>query len=156
MNGHRNSPTNDVIGIECEIDHPNSVNALLRFNGIDFENFYFHALDAMVFGKEQIVSVPETLQADDFKKLFEEDPYCPCLNLRVYPVGTAPQKIDTYDDYRNSPCEMIVLVYDSAYVEIYTKNKTWLDTLIQNANELQGERIDLKTPETDGRTEMYV
>ena len=148
--------SNNWIGVECSVDDQNSMNALFKFEGIDFVNFYFDVVDAMLFSKGQIVSVPDRLQADEFEKLFEDDPYFPCLNLRVYPVCTDPQKIDTYDDYINSLCEMIVLVYDTAYVEIYTKNKNWLDTLIRNANKLQGVHLELKTAGTDGREAMYV
>ena len=86
MNKDGNAFTSKVIGIECEIDHPNSVNTLLRFEGIDFVNYYFDVVDALLFSEGQIVSVPDTLEADDFKKLFEDDPYFPCLNLRVYPM----------------------------------------------------------------------
>ena len=77
------------------------------------------------------------------------------LNLRMYQNDKSNEQIDTYKDFLASSCELILLICDAKYVEVYIKDKQLQKQILENINV---NKIDytIKTLENDGRYEMYV
>ena len=93
---------------------------------------------------------------EDWNELLQAYLCCDHLVMHLYPAGVCPHEIDTYEDFVNSKCEMIVLAYDGSYVEVYCKQAQWIHRLLQNAKAIPGTQFCPKYVETDTRTTMYV
>ena len=64
--------------------------------------------------------------------------------------------MDSYDEFLSSRCEMIILICDFSYVEIYCKNQSWIQFLLNESKKIDRSTISEKYEDTDERTEMYV
>ena len=91
-----------------------------------------------------------------FQELIQKSFVGESLVLHLYPENTDYEEIETYEDFLNSNCEMIILLYDFYYLEIYSKNQTWIQKLMHTAINTPGAVVEEKYEETDARTIMYV
>lgn len=150
------SKGNAFCGIECEFSKEEDVEKLLLFENIDFEHSYFFVADAGVFANAQGIADAETFSHTYFQKLIRRPMWMNSFILHLYEENVSPEKINTYDDYVKSQCEMIILLYDSCYVEIYCKNQVWLQEILRSAQEIPNAVVEEKYEDTDPRSEMYV
>lgn len=82
--------------------------------------------------------------------------YTISINTQIYPANATKNDINTYEDFLNSDCEIIFLLYDVDYVEIYVKSEAHLLQFIKNADAIGCPSITIKTDLNDGRTRMSV
>lgn len=54
-------------------------------------------------------------------------------DLKGFPKGKKISKIETYEDYLQSDCKIVLLITDSIYVSVYCKDEGILDRLYGNA-----------------------
>ena len=66
------------------------------------------------------------------------------------------QEINTYKDFLESNCELLVLIVDSVYAEIYVKNNETIKKIEENAKNNNYTEINYITEENDGRTKLSV
>lgn len=143
-------------GIECVFTNPSDVCDFLRFINIDFANMFFSVVDDSVIYENNSVKLPKELSTNYFCGLNTKRFIAERLVLHLYPTGVAMEKIDNYNEFLLSECEMIVLICDACYLEIYCKNQRWLQTLLSDAKNIRGAVVEKKYTDTDPRTEMYV
>lgn len=72
-------------------------------------------------------------------------------DLKAFPKGKLAE-IKTYEEFKKSECEIVLLVTDSCYVEVYCKDQHKIESLFKNAQEFGFEDISHITDENDGRT----
>lgn len=122
--------------------------------------FYFSVVDSIVFGKggffDGRLHIAPIIAPSYFQTMIQQSFMSEILVLHLYPQNASPCRIDTYEDYLNSPCEMIILLYDCCYLEIYCKNQSWLRTMIDKAKEIPDVTFAEKYEDTDPRSVMYV
>lgn len=75
--------------------------------------------------------------------------------IRQYPIGAVIGKIDTYSDYAQSDCELLLLFYDGGVYELYAKDEALLHRLFQFASEHGFEQIEFKSEANDSRNRMF-
>lgn len=150
------SPTNNLCGIECEFLSSSDVWILLA--SIDFagDSHYFSLVDASIYHNGRRIAIPNQIDSDLFRYACQQSLVAERLVLHVYPVDTIPKEIDTYSDFLQTSCAMIILIYDCCFLEIYCKNQTWIEVLWNNARKIPGAVITKKYPDSDSRTIMYV
>lgn len=108
-------------------------------------------LDDALFPEES--SVVEGL---DLKKLVKDNIYYLIFaDLKAYPKGEAAVDIETYEEFKESKCEVVVLVVDSQYIQIYAKDQKAIELMYENAMN-QGFYVEYVTDENDGRTRLSV
>jgi len=76
-------------------------------------------------------------------------------NIRLFLKDSEFEKIDNYNDFKNSDCQLIILISDVFDVEIYLKDNELKDLIIQNLKE-NNISYKFKTKDNDGRNVMYV
>ena len=149
--------TQDVlIGIECIFPKKGDIWNLFAFSDISFGDFYFSVVDAAVFSHGRRIELPEKFAPAFFQELVQQSFASERLVLHLYPKMASFDEIVNYVDFLKSECEMIVLMYDFYYVEIYCKNRLWLHTFLRTAKDIPGAIVKEKDEKTDPRITMYV
>ncbi|MBB6448000.1 DUF2691 family protein [Bacillus benzoevorans] len=93
-----------------------------------------------------------------FLKGFLEDNtyYLIFADLKAHPKGKNPANIETYEEFLNSDCELVLLVVDSVYFTIYCKDRDKLESLYNNAKLKGFDDLQYITDENDTRTRLSV
>ncbi|EJS57056.1 hypothetical protein ICA_01767 [Bacillus cereus BAG1O-3] len=90
------------------------------------------------------------------KKLIKDNIYYLLfVDLKAYPKGEVLGEIETYEEFKESKCEVVVLVADGDYIQIYVKNQEEIEMMYENARN-QGLYVEYITDENDGRTRLSV
>ncbi|MCI3986008.1 DUF2691 family protein [Bacillus vallismortis] len=50
-------------------------------------------------------------------------------NLQAFPFGKTVDQVETYEEFVDSDCELVLLLADSSYVEIYCKDRNAIEKL---------------------------
>lgn len=74
----------------------------------------------------------ETYAGAIFQHKIQENHYLVFLKLEAYPQHKEV-KIQSYKDFLDSDCQIVLLVYDCEYVEIYSKSSLEIKELYENA-----------------------
>lgn len=146
----------DVCGLELTFKTCKNAHNFLLLNNLDLTNYVVFANDYMPCYTAAQVSIPGYIKRSFIIELIEHEHFLESLVLNIYPKNVAPSQINTYQEYKVSQCEMIILMYDMLNIEVYAKKKTWLLQLLNNAYALKAVKVVFKTEETDGRMGMYV
>ena len=81
-------------------------------------------LGGMLFSDSQEsisgIELEATLETTDYYAVF--------VDLQAYPSGKIA-KIETYEEFINSDCELVLLVVDCSYVTMYCKNQEAIHSL---------------------------
>lgn len=108
-------------------------------------------LDEALFPEE-----PSIVEGSDLKRLFKDNIYYVIFaDLKAYPKGEEVVDIETYEEFKESKCELVLLVADSTYVTVYAKDQKEIKSLYENAQN-QGYYVKYVTDENDGRTRLSV
>ncbi|MFE4760411.1 DUF2691 family protein [Bacillus mycoides] len=108
-------------------------------------------LDEALFPEE-----PSIVEGSDLKRLFKDNIYYVIFaDLKAYPKGEEIVDIETYEEFKESKCELVLLVADSTYVTVYAKDQKEIKSLYENAQN-QGYYVEYVTDENDGRTRLSV
>ena len=150
-------------GISFEI--PNEYGTILRevFKPIDTTVFSWRIgngesyivvddeVDEALFSEDK-----KAIEGTELKKLLDNNKfYIVSADLQAYPKGGFTE-IETYEDFIESHCELVLLVVDSCYFTIYCRNKETIELLYKNAADCGFEDIEYITDENDTRTRLSV
>ena len=127
------------------------------------------AFDWQAMGREEAYIIiedelgPELFSEDNeimvgsaLKKLIKDNIYYLLfVDLKAYPKGEVLGEIETYEEFKESKCEVVVLVADGDYIQIYVKNQEEIEMMYENARN-QGLYVEYITDENDGRTRLSV
>lgn len=91
----------------------------------------------------------------EFKKLISFNEYYSIfVHLQAY-FTNEPEKINNYYDFIISKCQIVILLTDSIFVEIYCKDFTIIQKLKQNAIKNLFKDIRYITDENDNRNKFF-
>ncbi|EMY5506128.1 DUF2691 family protein [Bacillus wiedmannii] len=108
-------------------------------------------LDEALFPEE-----PSIVEGSGLKKLFKDNIYYVIFaDLKAYPKGEVLGDIETYEEFKESKCELVLLVADCTYVTIYAKDQKAIELMYENALN-QDFYVEYVTDENDGRTRLLV
>lgn len=146
---------NTVIGLDIIFPMKNkSVFEFFLFTNIDLKGFYFRCVSGEMLSNNGIVKFPPVFTPTYFYTIKDQKRSICTLHCTLFPDDCRAEEIHTYNEFMISNCEMIVLFYDWQ-LEIYCKNKRWIDILKWNANGIPDAKVAEKTVLNDTRTEMY-
>lgn len=143
-------------GIECVFSQISDIWDFFDFSDMVLDGFFFKTIDAFVYSNGKRIDVAETFSSDYFHELIKKKFVGELLVLHLYPENAFTEDISNYKHFVQSKCEMIILLYDCYYLEVYCKNKLWLQKMINKAVHQPGTIVEKKYEETDTRTSMYV
>ncbi|MBJ7947474.1 DUF2691 family protein [Bacillus cereus group sp. N24] len=109
-------------------------------------------LDEALFPEEPSIVV----EGSDLKRLVKDNIYYVIFaDLKAYPKGEEVVDIETYEEFKESKCELVLLVADCTYVTVYAKDQKAIELMYENALN-QGFYVEYVTDENDGRTRLSV
>lgn len=145
-----------LCGFECVFSRKSDVWSFFEFSDIVLDHHYFRVADASVFSHGLRIKILERFPSSYFQELIQQSFVGEGLVLHLYPENADYEEIDNYEDFQKSNCEMIILLYDFYYLEVYCKNQTWIQKLMHTASNTPGAVVEEKYEETDTRSTMYV
>lgn len=99
--------------------------------------------------------MPVVINGEEFAEKIQKGPYYAIFGeLFAFPTYTEPITIEYYETFLESNAELVLLIVDSIYYDIYCKNFDLIESLYKNAKQLgfEVEYID----KDDSRTKLKV
>lgn len=151
-----------MIGLNIRVKNVSDRFLYKLFNGVDLSKYTWKISADNIMYNENGEHMQEffgcdTVSGEDFKKCISRDSYYMIFaDFKAYPVGSNQQDIETYTDYLQSDCQMIILCTDSVFIDFYCKDNEILDKVHKNSLDNNFEQVYAITKENDTRTRMSV
>ncbi|HDX9610321.1 TPA: DUF2691 family protein [Bacillus toyonensis] len=121
---------------------------------VENEESYLVVRDGL--GSELFSEDKKIMNGLELKKLIKDNIYYLIFaDLKAYPKGEEAVDIEIYEEFKESKCEVVVLVVDSQYIQIYAKDQKAIELMYENARN-QGFYVEYVTDENNGRTRLSV
>lgn len=126
--------------IALDINVKNEKNNYLSkiFSGIDVLQYVWEIIheDFLYYEngerKEKFFKT-DILNGKEFLECISRDKYYMIFaDIKAYPVSTERIEIETFNDFLESNCEMVLLCTDTAFIEFYCKDRDILDKVYNN------------------------
>lgn len=124
---------------------------------IEINRKFWFILDDQIYHRFDGESFFESdkYNGDDFeKKISDRNYYVYFANIQAFPTEKDFVGINTYDDFHNSKCEIIILIIDSYFVDVYAKDENTIEKIKLNALESGFTKIDYITEQNDRNPEL--
>ncbi|MEQ2441818.1 DUF2691 family protein [Solibaculum intestinale] len=96
------------------------------------------------------------LKGQEFRKTVDTNSYLVIFaNIQGYFSLENHKDLETYQDFLNSTCQIVILICDTIYVEIYAKDRKIIEKIKFNAEYYGFEEVEYITDENDGRTSLH-
>ncbi|MCZ2257870.1 DUF2691 family protein [Sporosarcina sp. G11-34] len=89
-----------------------------------------------------------------FKQISENEYYLIFTDLKAFKNVASATEIETYEDFLKSDCQFVLLLVDSSYVTIYSKDKTTILSLYNQVLGANYENVKYITDGNDKRTTL--
>lgn len=124
-------------------------------DGIQLDGYKISILESTVYRDGKNVEIPNGY---DIKHLWRIESECTIVSaiIKIYSNCSDNMIINTYEDFCNSNCDIIILIYDYLFYEIYLKKEDDIFKIIKNADRMDVIEIAVKTDKTDQRKEMAI
>ncbi len=127
-----------MIGLDIKVH--NTYDSYLKkiFDGIDFNKYDWSIVTDDIFYKKgdiekPVFEGPGLLSGEEFKLGISRDNYYMIfVDIKAYTKGSKIDKIETFDDFMKSECQLAFMVDDCVYTEFYCKDRAILDNVYSN------------------------
>lgn len=132
-------------------EHNSFIGKILK--GINMEKYVWKIHEDQVFLSEgDFLFSTDVYNGQELKRIISQPSYYAVfLNLQAFPIGTDFDEIKAYNDFFKSNCELLVLISDCIFVNVYSKNQENIETINFNAQKNNFEEIEYITVEDDKR-----
>lgn len=114
------------------------------FNGIDLTQYNCRIEEEEVYNEVGQVFFNElTYTGKELVEIIKQSHYPNFLNLQFYTGNIANNPIQNYEQFINSNCEMVILIVDSIFVEVYCKNQENIKKIFINATDNNFSNIEM-------------
>jgi hypothetical protein len=97
------------------------------------------------------------INGEEFLKCISRESYYMIFaDIKAYYVGDNRININTYGDYLESNCQMILLCADSTFIDFYSKDTAILREVHKNCIDNNFEQVLIITEENNSRVRMVV
>lgn len=149
-----------VRGVEFEILQQNANVLWQMLNCINIEDCEWYAVD----GQEEVWNEKgnedffktQHFSGKDFAQKVKSNHKIIFLKLQAYFLDGIFSDVQTYEEFLKSNCQIIVLVTDCEYVEIYCKDINLLNQLYHHALSQEYKNVRYITDDNDHRETMNV
>ena len=129
-------------------------------NCLDVEKYCWYNIDSQNEVWEsphgELFFKKEFYDGEEFLKCIALDHYIIFLKLQAYFDNSNFFDIHTYEEFQKSDCQLLLLINDCEYVEIYAKDQAVIEAIYENALKNNFTKVKYTTESNDGRTKMDV
>lgn len=93
---------------------------------------------------------------EEMKNILEKDMYLIFANFQLMKFGKMIKDIETYRDFVDSECEILLLIVDSSYVDIYAKDLNIIKRINSNVINEHFENIEYIYENINLRDKLYL
>ncbi len=127
---------------------------------LNVESYYWFKISSQteVWGEqiEKDFFEKEFYKGDGFINIIKNKHRIIFLKIQAYSKECDIKNIHTYKEFVDSNCDIIILIYDCEFVEIYSKNESTSILLFRRAKALGYKSCGYITDDNDSRTKMDV
>lgn len=91
---------------------------------------------------------------EEFAEKIKEPLRIIAIKIMAYPVGETDDEPMYYEDFLRSKCQLVLIMYDRQYTELYCKDEEMSKLFFDNAVRRGFDEVIYKTDENDGRTAL--
>ena len=95
-------------------------------------------------------------QGIHFRNEINKMHYVVFLKLEAYCGMSDCYDLHTYEDFKKSECEILFLLYDCEFIEVFAKEESVIQNLYENAQKKQFDDVEYITDINDGRIILNV
>lgn len=130
------------------------------FNAVDVNRYYWCVIQSQTEtwnnSLEDDLFARKCYTGEEFSKCIQSNHYIVFLKLQAYCTYSDFENISEYDAYMKSDCQLILLVYDCEYVELYSKDHSIINSVYQRAVTNAYSEIEFIIDSIDGRKKMDI
>lgn len=149
-----------VRGVEFEILQKTTDTLWKILNCINIEIYKWYIIDDQeeVWNEEQNEDFFDVQDfcGKDFAKKIQANHYIVFLKLQAYFTDGIFSDVQTYDEFLKGHCQILVLVNDCEYVEIYCKDENISKAIYNHAISQKHKNVKYISNDNDHRTTMNV
>ncbi|WP_346848697.1 DUF2691 family protein [Clostridium sp. UBA5119] len=132
---------------------PNEYNFFINkiTDGINKDTYVWEIFEDQVFvEKGDFLFDSDIYSGQKFNEIISQSPYyATALNLQVFPCETNIQQVKNYNEFLSSNCELVFLICDVIFVDIYSKSMKIIEIIRLNAQNNNFQEIEYITDEND-------
>ncbi|MDR1001890.1 MAG: DUF2691 family protein [Oscillospiraceae bacterium] len=147
-----------IIGVTFDIEQCTGKMLWQILKCIDIESYIWYVEQDAVYTSPsgETFFKKDSYDGSEFLKLALVDHYIIFLKAGAYLKNGGYFDIKTYEDFVKSDCQLLLLICDCEYVDIYAKDKNISKAIYENAIANNFTNLEYVTEENDGRTGMDV
>ncbi len=123
-----------MIGLKFKIK--NEYDKVLNkiFHNIDCSDCKWKIVNEEVLGRKgKDFFTKYEYEDEEFQEIIKSEYYPIFLNLQMFYKNHNVTKLNSYDDFIKSPCELVLFITDNIYVDIFIKNQNIIEKIYKNA-----------------------
>lgn len=121
-----------------------------KWHNIESQNEVWESFQGGMFFKNELYN------GNEFLRCIQSNYYIIFLKLQAYFPDGNFFDIHTYQEFQNSDCQLLLLIADCEFVDIYVKDQTVAKSIYKNAVLNQYGEVEYITEFNNSRTKMDV
>ena len=130
------------------------VSSLLSNDNV--EDYYWTILESEVYKKADPVECDGRYTGKEFKKALKDLDACYIVRINIQASKKVIDAVEYYDEYINGECELVILIHDVIYNEVYCKLAKECDLIKKNCLQLDYDEFEVINDDSDCRTVFRV
>ena len=134
------------------------INSILNtlLTNINVEDFNWLILESEVYKKTDPVDFDGKYTGIEFKKALKDLDSCYIVRINIQASKKVIDAVEYYDEYINGECELVILIHDVIYNEVYCKLAKECDLIKKNCLQLDYDEFEVINDDSDCRTVFRV
>ena len=125
-------------------------------NGINVEEYNWIILESEAYKTADSVDFDGRYTGKEFKKALEDLDSCYIVRINIQASKKVIDAVEYYDEYINGECELVILIHDVIYNEVYCKLAKECDLIKKNCLQLDYDEFEVINDDSDCRTVFRV
>ena len=126
------------------------------WSNVNVEDYYWTILESEVYKKADTVECDGRYTGKEFKKALKDLDSCYIVRINIQASKRVIDAVEYYDEYINGECELVILIHDVIYNEVYCKLAKECDLIKKNCLKLDYDEFEVINDDSDCRTVFRV
>lgn len=147
-------------GLSFKLSNPKGVPLLQILTCVNVGNYHWYVVgnqnDTWDSHMERLLLDRFAYDGSSFYEIIKQEHFVIFLKLQAYFPCDKYEEILLYDDFQNSKCQILLLIHDCCYVDIYVKDHVVIEEIYQYVVSSGCQNVRYINDDSDTRTKMSV